>query len=559
MSKKDVPSGSSFIPHPSSLRRAMTGPRIILAGVTQKLEGLQWESDGLLRIGRMENMEVVLNDSSVSRRHAEVRLLAQEWVVQDLGSSNGTFLNGVRVGRTAHKLHVKDLLQFGDVHLRVIALEEPPPPSATPREPESIKISGSLVKLQVVTRHSWENAVQILGDHDDHRLGSDKRFLTLLRAGYHLCHIASLGDLLHSVLRETVSALNAQRGSILLANEATGRLELRAISAQRQEGDSQKYFSRTLAERCYLQGQSLLCRDVNDDAELLATGSVTRGQMSSIICALLRSPRKALGVLHLDRGALQRPFNQDDVYLADAIAASVSTGIESARLVENQREQNVNIVTALAQAVEFRDRYTAGHTQRVTAYALLLAEELKLPATAQHLLQIGTPLHDIGKIGVSDSILGKSAKLTPDEFEQMKSHTIKGAQILEAIPDFANVIPIVRNHHERWNGLGYPDGLSEEQISPLARIVAVVDAFDAMTSDRPYRPAMDVDKAYAELAANAGTHFDPRCVDAFMRLRPRIEVLKSQEESQLQGFGQLVKTHSTNQVRQLVNGASERP
>src|SRR5262249_16343858 len=173
----------------------------------------------------------MLNDNSVSRRHAEIRLVAREWVVQDLGSSNGTFLNGVRVGRTAHKLHLKDILQFGDVHLRVTGLEEPPPASPARSAPEAIKTSGAFVRLQAVTKHSWEDAVQILGEHDDRRLGKDKRFLSLLRAGYHLCHIASLNDLLDSILRETVAVLNAQRGSILLAHEVTRQLHLRAIFA----------------------------------------------------------------------------------------------------------------------------------------------------------------------------------------------------------------------------------------------------------------------------------------------------------------------------------------
>jgi putative nucleotidyltransferase with HDIG domain len=199
--------------------------------------------------------------------------------------------------------------------------------------------------------------------------------------------------------------------------------------------------------------------------------------------------------------------------------------------------------------VELRDRYTAGHTQRVTAYAMMLAEELKLSPEEQRLLQIGTPLHDIGKIGISDAILGKPGKLTASEFEQMKLHTLKGAKILEAIPDLANLIPIVRSHHERWDGAGYPDGLAKEQIPLLARIVAVVDAFDAMTSRRPYRSALGVDQAFTELAAHAGSHFDPACVDAFIRLRPRIEALLAQEESNVQTSSALADTRSLHELQ----------
>jgi HD-GYP domain-containing protein (c-di-GMP phosphodiesterase class II) len=262
---------------------------------------------------------------------------------------------------------------------------------------------------------------------------------------------------------------------------------------------------------------------VSADAALVSAGSVLRGAMSSIICALLRSPRKRLGVLHLDRGPFQAPFDSADFYLADAVAASVAVGIESAQLVEQQREEFVQTVTSLARAVELRDQYTGDHTRRVTDYALLLADALCLPALQRYQIQIGTPLHDIGKIGIDDAVLRKPGKLTPGEFEHMKLHTVKGAHILQSIANLGSMIPIVRHHHERWDGRGYPDGLVGDQIAQTARIVAVADAFDAMTSCRPYRPALPTGAAFQEIARHAGSHFDPSCVAAFLRLRPRVE------------------------------------
>jgi HD-GYP domain-containing protein (c-di-GMP phosphodiesterase class II) len=176
-------------------------------------------------------------------------------------------------------------------------------------------------------------------------------------------------------------------------------------------------------------------------------------------------------------------------------------------------------------SVELRDPYTGDHTHRVTDYALLLAEELGLPAAERYQLQIGTPLHDIGKIAIEDAILRKPGPLTPDEFEAMKLHTVKGSLILESIRSLSPMIPIVRNHHERWDGKGYPDQLARDRIAVTARIVAVADAFDAMTSDRPYRNALRAEDAFLELQREAGTHFDPACVQAFLGSRPRIEVL----------------------------------
>src|SRR5262249_36310396 len=154
-----------------------------------------------------------------------------------------------------------------------------------------------------------------------------------------LSHVGSLDELLQAILEDTIHALDAQRGAIVLGDEATGRLQLRAARMPGRNENSARVYSNTLAERSFRCGESLLCRDVRLDADLSRAGSVRRGSMASIICAVLRSPRRRLGVLHIDRGPFQEPFSRNDFYLADAIAASVAVGIESAQLAEKQRDQ----------------------------------------------------------------------------------------------------------------------------------------------------------------------------------------------------------------------------
>jgi putative nucleotidyltransferase with HDIG domain len=176
----------------------------------------------------------------------------------------------------------------------------------------------------------------------------------------------------------------------------------------------------------------------------------------------------------------------------------------------------------LGQAVELRDEYTGGHTRRVTAYSTMLAQELKVSARDVELIQLGTPLHDIGKIGIDDAILRKPDKLTPEEFEQMKLHTVKGAEIVNTVPDLRPIIPIVRSHHERWDGKGYPDALAGDAIPALARVVALADAFDAMTSDRPYRKGMLPSVAFEEIEKGKGKQFDPRFAESFLAIRDKI-------------------------------------
>lgn len=535
----------------------MPSSHLSISGISPQIAGLKWQSRNGLRIGRIENLDVILNQPSVSRLHAEFRLTPDGWVVADLGSSNGTFLNEVRVGRTPQRVRIDDIVRCGEMELRVESAvsEAPAPASEKLIEQPEIQTSRTYVRLKATVQQSWEEAAAFLAKHDNSGVGQEQRFLTLLRAGYHLCNSNSLDELLNSILKDTVGVLNAQHGSIVLVDEVSGQLQLRATFPQAEYSQRPRLFSRTLIRRSFSCGQSLWCQDVAGDVELRGTGCIRSGGMSSIICALLRTPRRRLGVMHLDCGPLQKPFSKDDFYLADAIAATVSTGIESAQLVEVQREQAIHTVTALAQAVEFRDEYTGGHTQRVTTYAQLLADELQLGAGEQRLLQIGTPLHDIGKIGIHDNVLRKPGRLTQSEFEHMKSHTVKGEAIVQSIPNLSGVLPIIRSHHERWDGSGYPDKLSRERISLLARVVSVADAFDAMTSHRPYRPALTLDHAFHEIRSKARTHFDPDCVSAFLKLRPAIENSLRTEQAQELDREEMMQTFSRSELNRLMNQA----
>jgi putative nucleotidyltransferase with HDIG domain len=214
--------------------------------------------------------------------------------------------------------------------------------------------------------------------------------------------------------------------------------------------------------------------------------------------------------------------------LADALAANVSAGINSAQLFKKREELFLNVITLLAQAVELKDDYTGSHTARVSKYAEMIGRQLNLSTTDLKWIRLGTPLHDIGKIGIDDAILKKPGGLTPEEYKIMQTHTVKGAAILATIPDLAPVIPIVRSHHERWDGKGYPDALAGENIPRLARIVAVADTFDAMTSDRPYRKGMAPPVAFAEVSKQSGKQFDPECAKAFLAIQDRVvEVMAS--------------------------------
>ncbi|THF84159.1 HD domain-containing phosphohydrolase [Cohnella fermenti] len=183
------------------------------------------------------------------------------------------------------------------------------------------------------------------------------------------------------------------------------------------------------------------------------------------------------------------------------------------------------ILELLGRTSEYRDDETGQHTQRVGRMAYELAKELGLPEEESRLIRQATPLHDIGKIGIPDSILLKPGRFTPEEMEQMKKHTVIGASILEgsvfAVLQLAGTI--AETHHEKWNGMGYPKGLQREEIPLAGRIVALADFYDALTNERPYKRAWTREEALAEIEVQRGQHFDPDVVDAFMRIMGREE------------------------------------
>ena len=488
---------------------------IRLRGISGEVKGQVWETESVLRAGRLASLEIVLDDSSVSRRHAEVRFGDEGWFVRDLESTNGTYVNGVRIGPGEHSLRPRDIVQFGKV---AMVVESNDPMLEGPPSNQHVVAAATSTYEEGLRRIAYDrNEMPRAGD----------QLVALLRAGHHFVNTQNEDQLLDNILNDAVSVLDAQRGAIVLA-EGDGpepQLRLRALAVGHGETAGRFHYSKKLTHRVFAKGESILYGTMNEDDELKMTQSMHDGAMASVLCVLLRTPRRRIGVLHLDRSLMQNPFTEDDLHLADALAAHVSAAIEGALLLRKQKELFLKTLDVLANAVEMRDDYTGGHTKRVTRYASLLGQQLNLPEDQLELIKLGTPLHDIGKIGIDDAILRKPGRLTSAEFALMQEHTTKGADILSTIAEMHPIIPIVRNHHERWDGTGYPDRLAGAEIPLLARIVAVADAFDAMTSHRPYHeekkgkpPAV----AFAELEKMAGRQFDPNCAAAFLQIRDQV-------------------------------------
>lgn len=238
----------------------------------------------------------------------------------------------------------------------------------------------------------------------------------------------------------------------------------------------------------------------------------------SLICAPLMIRNNILGILSIRRKKNREAFNKKDLHHILSLTKRASLNLENKILYESIYLNIMDTLRSLISSIQARDHYTEEHSRRVTDEAVRLAENLGCTQKEIESIRIASVLHDVGKIAVPDSILLKEGKLTEEECMIIKNHPTIGENILKPITLLADERKIVQCHHERWDGKGYPLGLKGEEIPLLARVMAVVDAFDAMTNNRTYRPAMPKEEAIAELIANKSTQFDPDIVDAYIKI-----------------------------------------
>lgn len=240
----------------------------------------------------------------------------------------------------------------------------------------------------------------------------------------------------------------------------------------------------------------------------------------SIICAPLLIRGGVFGVLAIRKKRDSGMFMRNDLHQILSLAKRASLNLENKLLYDSLYENMMSTLMALVASIQARDHYTQEHSDRVTRSVVKIAREMNLHEIEIEKLRIGALLHDIGKIAIPDDVLLKPAGLTVEEYEIIKSHPVIGDEILSHIPLLDEERKIVRYHHERWDGKGYPDGLSGKDIPLLARITAVADCYDAMRNDRPYHKGLTIEKAVRELERNKRTQFDTQVVDIFIATLP---------------------------------------
>ena len=273
---------------------------------------------------------------------------------------------------------------------------------------------------------------------------------------------------------------------------------------------------------CFRDQKPFLVNEIDEIKDDLSARSLDFAKMmnvKSFICSPIVYENESLGVLAVDNIKSKRKLIQRDINVLMGIAPQIAVGIHNIRLVDARLKQFQSILQALVASTEARDPITAGHSERVTDYAVGICKELGLPSDYTDMIRVAASLHDYGKIGVDDAILKKNGRLDDNEYEHIKTHASKTKIILDRVNFegiYKKVPEIAASHHEKLDGTGYPLGLNEEEIPFGGKIIAVADVFEALTSRRHYRDPMPTNEAFDYLINNIGNHFDKNCVGALI-------------------------------------------
>lgn len=470
-------------------------------------------------IGRSAESDLQLLELGVSRFHCVVEAQADRLAVTDLNSSNGTFVNGERVKRQG--LAKGDEVAVGTVKLVVARVAEPPRASAA-----SLLAGCGETDVRVVRDADPHETLLLRPDSRRLRPADERRIRRDLAALYKIGNVIhaqeSPAELLAVVMDTVLDVIRAERGFLLLAGAQGGEVTPRVVRVRPGSGaDPELPVSRPIVQEAIEQGVAVLCPDLKAEERYCDGDAVLLDHIRSVACAPLATGDEVLGAIYLDTASGAARFSEHDLDLLTAIARQAALALHRAQLIEELEQLFVRVIEALVATVEAKDIYTYGHSARVSKLARQIAERLGLGEEALEQIKVAGLLHDVGKIGIPESILSKPGRLTDEEWEYIRSHPQIGEGIIRQLgsPRLADVERVVRHHHEKLDGTGYPDGLAGEAIPLGARILAVADAYDAMTSNRPYRAPMSTEAAIEELQRCAGSQFDAAAVEALVALR----------------------------------------
>ncbi len=341
----------------------------------------------------------------------------------------------------------------------------------------------------------------------------------LARVGEGIASIQNIDNFLELIVETVTQAIGGQSGILLLKDDDQDSLSVKTMYGDNPKIDQSTTFpvSNSIFTSVVLSKQHLIVPKMDENA----FKAIVKQDLFSfpMIATPLLIHDKVFGVLVICGRNIDVNFGEEELSLLNSVAVQTAVAIENDRLNLDAEKTYFDIISALALAVEAKDPYSRGHLDRVSEYALKIAEKLELSEQDKTLLRDAARLHDLGKIGVTDDILCKNGPLNDQEWVVMKNHPEIGEGIVKPVKSLAGLCDIIRHHHEKLDGSGYPDALKGDEIGPLARILAVADIYDAVMTDRPYRKALTKQEAHQALR-DMGEKIDQKIVDALIAMEP---------------------------------------
>ena len=488
-------------------------PRLQLISLTgPSPASLSLVPPGPLLIGRRSASALKLaGDDTVSREHArlEHRRSGSDdiWSLVDLGGKSGTWLNGTRLqANQPVTLRPNDQIVIASWTFQLI-------------DPAIVR--GEAVTTEIVLSNQEIESDQAL-THIPEVTGTSMagaRLELLLKCSKEIHTATDEHVLAEAVVAAALEGTGFSNAALVRPLKPDGVIERLAGAGQLAGADAA--FSRTLLSA--VAGGSLVHWSKQSDSEDVAQ-SIQQLRIEESMCVPITVGPAVVAALYLDnRGGVTRSIDREDMEYCTGLAkmaslafANLSRADLEHRLISERQDLLLGTVRALVAAIDAKDTYTRGHSERVAWLARALGESIELSADDLDALHLCGLVHDVGKIGIPESILRKPSRLTDEEYDVIKSHPAMGCRILEGVTQLAGLMDGVRSHHERWDGGGYPDGLAGEAIPLFGRLLGVADAFDAMRSARAYRGSLDHDHVTDEIRNGAGSQFNPELAMAFL-------------------------------------------
>jgi len=512
-------------------------PRLVFLKGSE-VQGVVELSDSVCRIGRDKDNDIQLLDNMISRFHCQIYADNGRYSVEDLQSSNGTCVNNVPI--TNHELEVGDEIRLGNV--RILFTVKTSTNRKSEKQHQTVVLSTETpVTSQVVFLPRTADGAELVESSLMKRKSKEttalRNLLTIYQIGKAVHSAGDFSELLHTIMDVIFEVTKPDRGILVLLDEQCNMVPKVIRKTDRDDtSEVELPLSHSIVNKVLTDKESVLTCDAMIDERFKMEDSVIAQHIRSAMCVPLAGKSKTVGLIYVDTLSKSHAFTKDDLRLLTAIGDQAGIAVENLLLFNDKKEMLLGSVKALVMSVEARDRYLRGHSERVSAIAVAVARTIGWQEKELEKVELAALLHDVGKIGTPEYILNKPGRLNVDEIKRSREHPVKGAEILGNIKGIEDIVMAVRHHHEHYNGHGYPDELSGEDIPVLSRIIGLADAFDAMTTDRPYRQAFTVDKTLGEIKQLAGVQFDASVVKAFF---------KAYEQGSLNGFTHYASSPST--------------